>query len=647
MKKRTLALLLAVTCLLGVTMTACPAPAPAPDGGSSTTTTDNGGGGGLPPTDTVSFSGDFTVTGADAAVLTAALTKNGISVGQTGALKTIYVNAAEGTLAIAALAKLNERTLNYADYVILTDETGIAIAAASAAATEAAIASLISNYKAEGALKMPKDLSLHYKPALSATTVSGTPLAEYTITYYDDAIAPIAEQLAEQLAPIVGKRLPVEKDAEARNLLILDAADTAATAVSRNLAIESYTLNVAATYASISADNPVLLSYAISAFAGTAKAGTALTAASSGEQAITLSTVKATDASLFKYTGIWQANMPDKHPDTMISYWNVNAVEIDFYGPAVTLLFPEATTCQYSIDGGAYRELGNARGSVTFYAGESGRHTLRIYSNDKHQHLIKHMYFGGAVIEENMTLTRTADRAHYIQFVGDSIVASPYSYPFTADTALGWDVAASARGGLPLTLPDNNPSYFTNQGLPYGMEHAFFQTGMHEDLTHLYTAGDIQQNSHLENYQWGDHAIDFSQIGNNPDIVFIAIGINDHLSQRPHFAYDYTEKFIEHYVAFVEKIYDTYGAETDVVIMSALNKATTGDNISIFTEAIEEIADALSETYGDRIHLLGYDVTSTWTDIDCSNDGVHPNVPDGYAALREHIYDWLLAEFPN
>ena len=77
--------------------------------------------------------------------------------------------------------------------------------------------------------------------------------------------------------------------------------------------------------------------------------------------------VPATNTELFKYCGTWQATDP-QNPTTMVSYWDVAYVEIDFEGYEITLMFSSKSTFKYKIDDKSYISVSNVEGDYTVKA---------------------------------------------------------------------------------------------------------------------------------------------------------------------------------------------------------------------------------------------------------------------------------------
>ena len=197
--KRFISLML-VAVMLALTLTACPAPAP--DNGTSGTTTGGSPSGNQPSN--ISFSGDFTVVGEDAAVLTAALEKAGISVGASDAAKKIIVGESTDALLATAKGLVAAREGNYGDYALVSDGTNLAVYGASDYATAAAVDYLIATYAKDGAISVSKTLSHTHAPELLASTVGGAELKNFTVVYEDKNLKSVAENFAAKLSALCG-----------------------------------------------------------------------------------------------------------------------------------------------------------------------------------------------------------------------------------------------------------------------------------------------------------------------------------------------------------------------------------------------------------------------------------------------------------
>ena len=168
--KRTLAFLLSTLLLCG-TLFACTPVSPPPTDPPSPP---------VPPVETsLTFCGDFRVSGSQAEALEEALCEAGIPLGGADATKVIYVGEDEDSPA-AARENATAREECYNDFAILCDGASLALYGGSDFATREAIAYLIEHYGQNGGITVPKELSYTSTPALKRVTVAGRPLSAVT-----------------------------------------------------------------------------------------------------------------------------------------------------------------------------------------------------------------------------------------------------------------------------------------------------------------------------------------------------------------------------------------------------------------------------------------------------------------------------------
>lgn len=119
--KRFLALFLMLACLLPV-LAGCPTP---DDGGGTTTTTTTSPDSEPQNPDSVemTFRGDFTIHGEDAALLEDALEYTKVEPAQNNAAKKIYVGEADAAIVTKAKELLATRENNFADFALCSNET--------------------------------------------------------------------------------------------------------------------------------------------------------------------------------------------------------------------------------------------------------------------------------------------------------------------------------------------------------------------------------------------------------------------------------------------------------------------------------------------------------------------------------------------
>ena len=342
---------------------------------------------------------------------------------------------------------------------------------------------------------------------------------------------------------------------------------------------------------------------------------------------------------------MWEATDTDT-PTAMVSYWNVAYVEICFTGNAITPEFSKETTFKIKMDNDlSYSDYYTAKGKVTFYADGDGTHTLRIYTNKRANHL----YFAGVSVEESTTLSRAADKPHYIQFVGDSISDTTKSFSHRVGDLLGWDHSVTAISGI--ALEDDYGNWRNNHGYnktsgdytagsmaemivdnfdiaTVGMESAFFKLGVPEN-----SMTGAEQELYGNSYYTSklDHSFDS---GNTPDIVFIFLGTNDELFQASS-----AKRFTKAYSEFIAKILKTYGKDTQIITMSAISGP------DMISTCVGETGKALVEQYPDNVTFIDRATVDEWN-IEISDDKIHPT-DKGYDTLTTQITAFLKKMFEN
>lgn len=364
---------------------------------------------------------------------------------------------------------------------------------------------------------------------------------------------------------------------------------------------------------------------------------------------------KATDTSLFKYCGMWQAT--DKsHPTAMLSYWNVAYVEIDFTGGAITLHFSSPTNFVYSIDGGAYSEPQTNKMQADIRTADTRKHTLRVRNYappGKGTGRSAHLYFAGVSVPTSASLSRTPDRAHYIQFVGDSISDGSQTFAYRVGEKLGWDFSVTSCEAMGIRR--NHGWWFVNNGYKngeytegsmarlildnfgvstMGMEDAFFKLGLAENVM----TGE-ERALYAEHYLDEEGTLECSfTSGNSPDIVFIFLGTNDQLTTETNF-----ENFVNAYADFVARILQTYGDDTQICIMNALTHSVPpeqNDEGNGRYVGIREAALAITKRFPSNIQFIDREKIIPWN-VEIGSDNVHPT-KNGQDTLTEKISEFLM-----
>lgn len=338
---------------------------------------------------------------------------------------------------------------------------------------------------------------------------------------------------------------------------------------------------------------------------------------------------EAADRTAFQYCGTWQAWDPDL-PHVMIGSWNTSYVELLFTGTEITLFFPKASSFTLTLDGVREpRERYSVVGSLTLSAPRDGEHRLRIHNEDR----TRKVWFGGAAVPDGCRIVRPAPKPHYIEFVGDSISDSSFSFSHRVGDLLGWDFSVRARSAMALQCDRGYWRGTVSEGFsvfPYimGMEEAFFKTECPDDF-----CGWDDIPARYRDWCEGRFDIDFDAMDDKPDIVFIFLGTNDDLFAR-NVDKGYSESFVRQYRLFVEKIFRVYGADTQICILQALTNSNEGDDTTRF-EAIRRAATELMAAYPDRVRFLDSDVIAGWQ-VEISPDGTHPS-QKGYDRLTEAL----------
>ncbi len=336
--------------------------------------------------------------------------------------------------------------------------------------------------------------------------------------------------------------------------------------------------------------------------------------------------------SLYKYCGHWQADEND--PNTFVSYWNVAYVEVDFTGTTIFVEFSKPSRIKVSIDGGDFVSYDNADGRMEFKAKTDGKHTIQIRNNGKHDSEYRidafnyHVYFAGVSVPKGETLSRTADKPHYVQFIGDSITHDERSHGNNSANMLGWDYSVVAKAAMSLQSGYGywhlaNKNMLNVLGKNVGMEDAFFKLGYPDDSM---SASDRQRYSNYFN----DDTLNFNfYTGNTPDVVFIFIGTNDGLTGPSR-----REEFVLHYVAFVEKIMASYGNKPQIFLMQALSASYSERYTSI-----NLAGTTLAEKYPGKVTFINRETVDSWG-VEIGSDGTHPSTA-GYATLAEQVALYL------
>ena len=171
-----------------------------------------------------------------------------------------------------------------------------------------------------------------------------------------------------------------------------------------------------------------------------------------------------------------------------------------------------------------------------------------------------------------------------------------------------------------------------------GMEDAFFKLG----IPNKWDQSDPRFSDVVANYYTEKYDFNF-ETGYTPDIVFVFLGTNDLVyASYP----SIEEKFVETYKAFVAKIFELYGKDTEIVVMQALSTSSPTalyDVDSSRYKTIRRVAEELTALYPDNVTFLDENTLFSWG-VDISPDTTHPSA-DGYATLSTKISQWLKKTF--
>lgn len=593
----------------------------------------------VPNETTLTFCENFAVRGTYAVQLTAALEAAGIPTGGEDADKIIYAGEDENAPA-AAKANATARAANYNDFSIVCDGESLALYGGSEHATSEAIAYLLATFQANGGITVNKDLSYTNAPALLDVTVAGHPLSEITVVYTDDTCRGVAAEMAHAISRACGYPIPYAEQASGPVITL-----TAENATAETFFSYDYSWSADEKGITLTAKTRASLSFAAQDLVACLADRNTFPVGEKEERTCSVKQAKASDTALFKYCGMWQAT-DKEHPDTMVSYWSTAYVEIDFTGNAIAVDFSAPVPYDYSLDGGAYSEEQPAISRAVIYAEGEGKHTLRIRKKAGRS---VHMHFAGVTVPATATLSRTADRAHYVQFVGDSISDGMNTFSHRVGEVLGWDYAVTACAGL--ALQDNKGWWYVNNGKheagtmsarlrdnfgiqTIGMESAFFKLGLAENNM----TGE-ERELYADHYydEAGTLECDFSS-GNAPDIVFIFLGTNDQIKYENTVA----THFVNTYVRFARRILDTYGEDTQICIMNALTHSVppekNDENNGIYV-SIREAAVAIAGEFPDNIHFIDREDIISWN-VEIGSDNCHPTGA-GQATLTEKVGAFL------
>lgn len=587
------------------------------------------------------------VKGRRASVLIAALEQAGVVLGEGTATKTIYVGEDDNALSTAAKEKVRSRETYYNDYVIMSNESEIAVYGGSENSLQQAITYFVEKYVKNGALTVTADLCDLVQAKNASVTVNGNTLKGVRVVAQDRSYRELAVALAESLSRLTG--YPISESATAGSNDLTLVAENKST---HGEFAKEYTVSVENDKLILSAPTVSSLSYAVQCFVRDLSDGTNLSNGMNEKRTYTMKHVDATNTELFKYNGMWQAT-DTANPETMVCYWNTAYVEIDFTGNAITAEFSKESTFRIKMDNEeGYSSPYTINGKITFFAEGDGPHTLRIYNSNR----LNHLYFAGVSVENNVSLTRTQNKDLYIQFIGDSItegMVNTGAMAFVCD-AQGLDFSASAVSGM--ALEEDYGFWHVNNGYDrtagqyvegsiaqkiynrfgvekVGMESAFFKLGSPDKRM-----PEEEQAEYAEKYFTTAHDCKY-QSGNTPDVIFTFLGTNDELHRATE-----AERFTEAYIAFVEKLIATYGNDIQIVVLQAISNGTVDPyEPHPYYTCIRAAGEALEKQFPNNVTFIDRDVIDLWN-IEISDDAIHPTTT-GYSTLATNIVETLKKTF--
>ncbi len=400
--------------------------------------------------------------------------------------------------------------------------------------------------------------------------VGSNHLSSMRVFYADRANRDIAAIMADSLADICGYSVSYSNFYK-ENVIRLVALDQSSELVSSN----TYTVTSDGENLTVTAATRSSLIYAVEDFAEYIRQR------SKTEQTITfengfsmtrsfdLTAKTASDTSLFKYSGLWSASGA-----TMSSLADADYVEFDVTGSSFTLLFSDRTEFDLYIDGS---KLGSytADSEKTFQL-ENGTHTVKVLCKNTDNKIS----FAG-IKYLNAGITRTADKKHYIQFIGDSMIDGSNSFAHTLGNTLGWDYSVMVGDTLPT----------------------------------------------------------YTDTGRTPDIVFIFLGtdaVGTGTSESD------VILFAQRYESLVRDIVSKYGSSTKIHLMQALS---TSDASAMFdTNHIRYQAIDLAVSYCKNltnVSVISAQTLNSWgVEFNAENDATNPT-PGGYDTLVINLAKYI------
>lgn len=314
--------------------------------------------------------------------------------------------------------------------------------------------------------------------------------------------------------------------------------------------------------------------------------------------------------------------------------WHDPYVKFDFKGTSLEAMFDGTVSGSCVIDGveSSFSAKGN---KVTLASGlEDENHTALIkITRPNGEGGLKYVS-----TSKDGEIKKTTDVKKYVQFIGDSISESSYSYTFTIPKEYNLDYSVIAYSGI--ALQDGAGWYFGSSGtiwkptsegdslLTYkdcvGMESAYFCVKRPKEAYYLDENGALKYNN---------PAFDVAS-DNQPDAIVIGLGTNDSTYIREKYAEVGAENFTKTYVEFVTKL-SGYYPNAQIYIIRPFNNVPeyTGDYEALRAAIIDAVNELKSNT---NVHYI--DTTSWDIEIAGGNDKVHPT-QQGYADLRDLVYN--------
>lgn len=396
-------------------------------------------------------------------------------------------------------------------------------------------------------------------------------LSSMRVFYADASDRQLAENMAKYLEDICGYSVSYS-DFYSQNSIKLIALNRDSDLISSN----SYTIASDGNNLTITAATPSSLAYAVEDFIQYIEGRNKNEQTISFEKGFSLTrtfsvkSLSASNSTLLKYSGIWSSS-----GNSMISMTDADYIEFDFNGTAFTLLFSEKSTFDLYIDDvkiGRYTVNQEKTFSV-----ESADHRVKLICTDT----ASKVNFAGVRYSIG-EVTRTTDKEHYIQFIGDSVIDKSNSFAHIIGNNLEWDY-----------------SVVIGDTLPYG-----------------------------------------ANSDRKPDIVFIFLGTDSIDSDTTQAE---VQAFANKYRSLVADVISRYGANTQIHLMQALSTSESDamfDTNHIRYQAIE-LAMTYAKQLSNNVYVISSQTVKDWNiEFDTSKSTTYPT-EKGYEDLTCKIMPYV------